>query len=195
MKKLSMVALSVASLAGMLAVPSQVHAGADATNSDIIGITGSDTTYFVMNALSDAHNLSARYNPNGDKAVNIPPLVSANASVEAGEAVATTPKAWLKKARLAWPGGDVLPADSNCTTQYVFGGLGSVDANIDGDVTDGGDSSSTPVESVPGAAGGGSAQVRLGVIPPNGSGDGQKAISGSSAVNGTTYNNVGNDFS
>ena len=137
-----MVALSVASLAGMLAVPSQVHAGADATNSDIIGITGSDTTYFVMNALSDAHNLSARYNPNGDKAVNIPPLVSANANVETGEATLAT-AAWLKAARLAWPGGAVLPADENCTTQYVFGGLGSVDANIDGDVTDGGDSSST----------------------------------------------------
>ena len=193
MKKLSMVALSVASLAGMLAVPSQVHAGADATNSDIIGITGSDTTYFVMNALSDAHNLSARYNPNGDKAVNIPPLVSANASVEAGEPFATTPKAWLKNARLAWPGGVVLPADANCTTQYVFGGLGANDANSDGDVTDGGDAASTSVTSIPGSAV--ASEVRLGVIPPNGSGDGQKAISGSAAVNGVTYNNVANGFS
>ena len=103
MKKLSKAVLAAATLAGMLAIPSQVHAGADSTSGDILGIVGSDTTYYVMNLLADAHNLSTRYNPNGDKAVNIPPLVSANANVEAGEANLAT-AAWLKPARLAWPG-------------------------------------------------------------------------------------------
>ena len=192
MKKLSMVALSVASLAGMLAVPSQVHAGADGSNGDILGIVGSDTTYYVMNALVDAHNLSTRYNPNGDKAVNIPPLVSANANVEAGEANLAT-AAWLKAARLAWPGGAVLPADANCTTEYVFGGAGSEDTNQNGSIAAADDIEFTSVSTVPGGPSGGTYEVRLGVQPPNGSGDGRSAISGS-AVKGVTYNNVGNNF-
>ena len=197
MKKLSMVALSVASLAGMLAVPSQVHAGADGlgdgTNKgDILGIAGSDTTYFVMNALSDAHNLSSRYNPDGDKAINIPPLVSANANIESGEATVAT-AAWLKAARLAWPGGTVLPADANCTVQHVFGGAGSVDTNQNGAIAAADDIEFTPVATVPGGPSGGTYDVRLGVQPPNGSGDGRNAISGS-AVKGVTYNNVGNNF-
>ena len=197
MKKLSMVALSVATLAGMLAVPSQVHAGADGlvdgTNKgDILGIAGSDTTYFVMNALADAHNLSSRYNPDGDKAINIPPLVSANANIESGEATVAT-AAWLKAARLAWPGGTVLPADANCTVQHVFGGAGSVDTNQNGAIAAADDIEFTPVATVPGGPSGGTYDVRLGVQPPNGSGDGRNAISGS-AVKGVTYNNVGNNF-
>ena len=36
--------------------------------------------------------------------------------------------------------------------------------------------------------------VNLGVQPPNGSGDGQKAITGFSAVKGVTYNNAGNNW-
>ena len=199
MKKLSLVALSVASLAGMLAVPSQVHAGADSSsNGDILGVVGSDTTFYVMNALVDAHNLSFGtaanggkqfYNPNKDKAVNIAPLVSANSSVEAGEANDVL-KSWLKDARLAWPGGQVLPADTNCTTQYVFGGVGSNDANSNGDVTTAGDSAATDATSIPGAAG---VTVKLGVIPPNGSGNGRKAADGSS-MNGITYNSAGNNY-
>ncbi|GDX25640.1 hypothetical protein LBMAG12_00140 [Actinomycetes bacterium] len=195
-KKLSMMALSIASLAGMLAIPSQVHAGADSSTGDILGVAGSDTTYYVMNALVDAHNLSTRYNPNKDKAVNIPPLVSANANVEVGEAsLATT--SWLKDARLAWPGGAVLPADANCTTQYVFGGAGSVDTLGDGDVSGTSapdiDVPFTPVTSVPGGPSGSTYTVRLGVQPPNGSGDGRNALKGS-AVKGVTYNTITNDF-
>ncbi|CAB4721739.1 unannotated protein [freshwater metagenome] len=200
MKKLSLVALSVASLAGMLAVPSQVHAGADGSNGDILGIVGSDTTYYVMNALTDAHNLSSRYNPNGDKAVNIPPLVSANTSVEAGEscsATATTSltnstclaTAWLKAARLAWPGGAVLPADSGCTTQYVFGGIGTEDTNQDGKIVAADDIEYTTVTSLPSSA----YDVRLGVVPPNGSGDGRSAIS-TSGIKGVPYNSASNNF-
>ncbi len=197
MKKLSKAVLTAITLAGMLAIPSQVQAGADSSPGDILGVVGSDTTYFVMNALTDAHNLSTRYNPNADKAVNIPPLVSANANVEAGENTLATAR-WLKAARLAWPGGAVLPADANCTTQYVFGGAGSTDTLQDGDVsgTSGTDIDVpfTPVSTVPGGPTGGTYDVRLGVQPPNGSGDGQKAITGSAAVKGVTYNNSGNGF-
>ena len=202
MKKLSLVALSVATLAGMLAVPSQVHAGADGLNDgtnkgDILGIAGSDTTYFVMNALSDAHNLSSRYNPDGDKAINIPPLVSANANVEAGESCLSTTNlacattSWLKGARLAWPGGAVLPADAGCTTQYVFGGAGSVDTKQDGDINgttgDDIDVPFTPVSTVPGGPSGSTYTVNLGVQPPNGSSDGRSAITGG-IVRGTKFN-------
>ena len=191
-----MVALSVATLAGMLAVPSQVHAGADSSNGDILGVVGSDTTYYVMNALVDAHNLSTRYNPNGDKAVNIPPLVSANANIEAGEANVAT-AAWLKAARLAWPGGAVLPADANCTTQYVFGGAGSEDTNQNGAIAAADDIEFTSVSTVPGGptvnSVPGTYTVNLGVQPPNGSGDGRSAISGS-AVKGVTYNSSNNSY-
>ena len=197
MKKLSKSVLTVMTFAGMLAIPSQVLAGANSTPSDILGIAGSDTTYFVMNALTDAHNLSAQYNPDGDKAVNIPPLVSANANVEAGEATLAS-VSWLKAGRLAWPGGAVLPPDANCTTQYVFGGAGSTDTLQDGDVS--GISGTdidvpfTPVTAVPGGPSGSTYTVRLGVQPPNGSGDGQKAITGSSAVKGLTYNSLANNW-
>ena len=186
MKKLSLVALSVASLAGMLAVPSQVHAGADGSNGDILGIVGSDTTYYVMNALVDAHTLSTRYNPNGDKAVNIPPLVSANANIETGEGLDPT-TSWLKAARLAWPGGAVLPADANCTTQFVFGGAGATQAGKT--FVSGTDTAPVTVPNVVGGPAGGTYTVMLGVQPPNGSGEGRTAISStaSNAVRGTTY--------
>lgn len=192
MKKLSKAVLTAITLAGMLAIPSQVNAGADSSTGDILGIVGSDTTFFVMNALTDAHNLSTRYNPNGDKAVNIPPLVSANANVEAGEANLAT-ASWLKAARLGWPGGAVLPADGNCTTQYVFGGAGSADTNQNGVILAADDLEFTAVSTVPGGPSGGTYTVNLGVQPPNGSGDGRSAISGSE-VKGVRYNSAGNSF-
>lgn len=198
-RKLTTAVLAATTIVGALSLPSSpVHAGADASNGDIIGIVGSDTTYYVMSALVDAHNLSwgvaanggkQYYNPNKDKAVNIPPLVSMNASVEAGEATVAT-SAWLKDARLAWPGGAVLPADANCTTQYVFGGVGSNDADTNNNVTSAGDVAYTDVTSIPGAAG---VTVRMGVIPPNGSGAGRTAISGGTQT-GVNYNSAGNGF-
>ena len=190
MKKLSKAVLTAATLAGMLAIPSQVHAGADSSSGDILGVVGSDTTYYVMNALVDAHNLSTRYNPNGDKAVNIPPLVSANANIETGEATDST-TSWLKAARLAWPGGAVLPADANCPTQFVFGGAGSTQAGKA--YVSGTDTAPVTVPGVVGGPAGGTYTVMLGVQPPNGSGDGRSAISGS-AVKGVTYNSANNNY-
>jgi hypothetical protein len=179
------------------ALPSQVSAGADSSSGDILGIAGSDTTTFVMDALSSAHNTNSRYNPNKDRAVNIPPLLAANPSVELGESTATAAnKAWLAAARSTWPGGMVLPADNDCKVNMVFGGYGSRDSNTDGDTGDG-----TVVAGL--APEGGTAVTAdlngdtdtsdvgetwyLGIVPPNGSGNGRGAVEGT-AQNGVTYN-------
>lgn len=178
-------------LAGAVAIPllvgsSPASAGSDGT-SRILGIAGSDTTTFVIDALASAHNTNARYNPDFDKVINIPPLHSTNASVQAGEATLAS-VSWLASARRTWPGGQVMPADLDCTTQYVFGGTGSIDANTDGDVSDGGDRAFTTVDidlnnnSIAGEVTVPGEKVRLGVIAPNGSGAGQSA-----ARNATAY--------
>lgn len=197
MKKLLGSAVGIASVLSLCALPSQVNAGADGSQKDVLGISGSDTTTFVMEALSAAHNTNARYNPNKDRAVNIPPLVAANPSVENGETVATSAnKAWLADARSTWPGGLVLPADNDCKVNLVFGGYGSRDSNNDGDTADGtavagltpeggtlasadlnGDSDTTDTGET----------WYLGLVPPNGSGSGRSAVEGS-AQNGVTYN-------
>ena len=197
MKKLLSSAVAIASVIGVCALPSQVSAGADSSSGDILGIAGSDTTTFVMDALSSAHNTNSRYNPNKDRAVNIPPLLAANPSVELGESTATAAnKAWLAGARSTWPGGMVLPADNDCKVNMVFGGYGSRDSNTDGDTGDG-----TVVAGL--APEGGTAVTAdlngdtdtsdvgetwyLGIVPPNGSGNGRGAVEGT-AQNGVTYN-------
>ena len=197
MKKLLSSAVAIASVIGVCALPSQVSAGADSSSGDILGIAGSDTTTFVMDALSSAHNTNSRYNPNKDRAVNIPPLLAANPSVELGESTATAAnKAWLAAARSTWPGGMVLPADNDCKVNMVFGGYGSRDSNTDGDTGDG-----TVVAGL--APEGGTAVTAdlngdtdtsdvgetwyLGIVPPNGSGNGRGAVEGT-AQNGVTYN-------
>lgn len=200
MKKLLSSAVAIASVIGVCALPTQVSAGADGSSGDILGIAGSDTTTFVMDALASAHNTNSRYNPNKDRAVNIPPLVAANPNVEAGELLATTAnKAWLAGARSTWPGGMVLPADNDCKVNMVFGGYGSRDGigvTADGDTADG-----TVVAGL--APEGGTAVTAdlnadtfttgvgetwyLGLVPPNGSGDGRGVVEGS-ARNGVTYN-------
>ncbi len=197
MKKLLSSAVAIASVIGVCALPTQVSAGADSSSGDILGIAGSDTTTFVMDALAAAHNTNSRYNPNKDRAVNIPPLLAANPNVELGESTATVAnKAWLAAARSTWPGGMVLPADNDCKVNMVFGGYGSRDLNTDGDTGDG-----TVVAGL--APEGGTAVTAdlngdtdtsdvgetwyLGIVPPNGSGAGRGAVEGS-AQNGVTYN-------
>ncbi|NDE81099.1 MAG: hypothetical protein EB037_09305 [Actinobacteria bacterium] len=198
-KKLLGSAVSIASVIALCALPSQVQAGADSSTKDVLGIAGSDTTTFVMEALSAAHNTSARYNPNKDRAVNIPPLLAANPSVEAGELAATSAnKAWLADARSTWPGGIVLPADNDCKVNLVFGGYGSRDNNSDGDSADGtavaglapeGGTAVTADLSNP--ADGDTTDIGetwyLGLVPPNGSGAGRGAMEGT-ATNGMVYN-------
>jgi ABC-type phosphate transport system substrate-binding protein len=198
-KKLLSSAVAIASVIGVCALPTQVSAGADSSSGDILGIAGSDTTTFVMDALAAAHNTNSRYNPNKDRAVNIPPLLAANPNVELGESTATSAnKAWLAAARSTWPGGMVLPADNDCKVNMVFGGYGSRDLNTDGDSGDGavgtpatwegatvatadlnGDTDTTDVGET----------WYLGVVPPNGSGNGRGAVEGS-AQNGVFYNGV-----
>ena len=197
MKKLLSSAVAIASVIGVCALPSQVSAGVDSSSGDILGIAGSDTTTFVMDALSSAHNTSSRYNPNKDRAVNIPPLVAANPSVENGESVATAAnKAWLAAARSTWPGGMVLPADNDCKVNMVFGGYGSRDLNNDGDSGDGAVGTPATWEGATIATADLNADTDtsdngetwyLGVVPPNGSGAGRGAMEGT-AQNGVIYN-------
>jgi hypothetical protein len=196
-KKLLSSAVAIASVIGVCALPSQVSAGVDSSSGDILGIAGSDTTTFVMDALSSAHNTSSRYNPNKDRAVNIPPLVAANPSVENGESVATAAnKAWLAAARSTWPGGMVLPADNDCKVNMVFGGYGSRDLNNDGDSGDGAVGTPATWEGATIATADLNADTDtsdngetwyLGVVPPNGSGAGRGAMEGT-AQNGVIYN-------
>ena len=197
MKKLLSSAVAIASVIGVCALPSQVSAGVDSSSGDILGIAGSDTTTFVMDALASAHNTNSRYNPNKDRAVNIPPLVAANPNVELGESTATSAnKAWLAAARSTWPGGMVLPADNDCKVNMVFGGYGSRDLNTDGDSGDGavGTPATWEGASVATADLNGDTDTTdvgetwyLGVVPPNGSGNGRDAMIGN-AINGTIYN-------
>jgi ABC-type phosphate transport system substrate-binding protein len=196
-KKLLSSAVAIASVIGVCALPSQVSAGADGSQKDVLGIAGSDTTTFVMDALSAAHNTSSRYNPNKDRAVNIPPLVAANPSVENGESVATAAnKAWLADARSTWPGGIVLPADNDCKVNMVFGGYGSRDLNNDGDNGDGAIGTPATWEGATIATADLNADLDtsdigetwyLGLVPPNGSGNGRGAVEGT-PQNGVTYN-------
>ena len=197
MKKLLSSAVAIASVIGVCALPSQVSAGADSSSGDILGIAGSDTTTFVMDALSAAHNTNSRYNPNKDRAVNIPPLVAANPNVELGESTATSAnKAWLAAARSTWPGGMVLPADNDCKVNMVFGGYGSRDLNTDADTGDGAVGTPATWEGATIATADLNADTDtsdigetwyLGVVPPNGSGNGRGAVEGT-AQNGVFYN-------
>ena len=197
MKKLLSSAVAIASVIGVCALPSQVSAGVDSSSGDILGIAGSDTTTFVMDALASAHNTNSRYNPNKDRAVNIPPLVAANPNVELGESTATSAnKAWLAAARSTWPGGMVLPADNDCKVNMVFGGYGSRDLNTDGDSGDGavGTPATWEGATVATADLNNDADTTdvgetwyLGVVPPNGSGNGRGAVEGT-AQNGVFYN-------
>jgi hypothetical protein len=196
-KKLLSSAVAIASVIGVCALPSQVSAGADGSSGDILGIAGSDTTTFVMDALSAAHNTSSRYNPNKDRAVNIPPLLAANPNVELGESTATAAnKAWLAAARSTWPGGMVLPADNDCKVNMVFGGYGSRDLNTDGDSGDGAVGTPATWEGATIATADLNADTDttdvgetwyLGVVPPNGSGNGRGAVEGT-AQNGVFFN-------
>jgi hypothetical protein len=198
-KKLLSSAVAIASVIGVCALPSQVSAGADGSSGDILGIAGSDTTTFVMDALSAAHNTNSRYNPNKDRAVNIPPLLAANPSVELGESTATAAnKAWLAAARSTWPGGMVLPADNDCKVNMVFGGYGSRDLNTDADTGDGAVGTPATWEgatiatadlggATPGAGNDVGETWYLGIVPPNGSGNGRGAVEGT-AQNGVFYN-------
>ena len=197
MKKLLSSAVAIASVIGVCALPSQVSAGADSSSGDILGIAGSDTTTFVMDALSSAHNTSSRYNPNKDRAVNIPPLVAANPNVELGESTATAAnKAWLAAARSTWPGGMVLPADNDCKVNMVFGGYGSRDLNTDADTGDGAVGTPATWEGATIATADLNADTDttdvgetwyLGVVPPNGSSNGRGAVEGT-AQNGVFFN-------
>jgi len=74
-----------------------------------LNTVGSDTTYFVMDALGRGYNV-ATVNSNSDVVVNTPPLLSLN-NVDATNKV--------------FPAGSVAPADTNCSTTTIYAPSGS----------------------------------------------------------------------
>ncbi|HEX5616408.1 MAG TPA: hypothetical protein VFZ83_14735 [Acidimicrobiia bacterium] len=163
-RRLVKLALTGALVGGLLASSTPAHAGNDSTER-VLAMVGSDTTTFVMEQLASHYNTSVTYNPDGDKVVNIPPLLWASPSVEAGEATQAS-LAWIAAARSTWPTAEFVPSDGDCSYNTFFGGLGAIDANGDGDQTDVGDSRYTSA-TIDGQT------VRVGQVPPNGSGAGR----------------------
>ena len=143
----------------------------------ILAIAGSDTTSPVIGALGKSYSVNSA-NIDNDQVVNIPPLHTVSTDLKNAEA-ALPLKAWLELSRLAWPGGEVVPADADCTTERVYGGEGSFDNNNDGDVTDAGDAKQANVDidvdgdAVLGEVGVPGEKVQLGAVAPNGSSSGR----------------------
>lgn len=177
MRTQTRVRLIVAATAiGIAASAVPAHAGDDGTKR-VQAAVGSDTTTFVMEALSSAYNVNAR-NTDSDRVVNVSPLHSIGRLSETAEA-SVPARAWLANARRSWPGGVVVPADNDCLAQRVYGGEGSYDANGNGNYGDAGDRRFTAASvdadndttsgepTVPGEV------VQLGWVAPNGSGSGR----------------------
>lgn len=94
MQLLGMSAGLVMSISAGLLAPTSAEAVPPVANPGaILGAAGSDTTYFVMNGLSDAYNLDNLYNTElvKDRIINVPPLVTA-----------------------PFPAGAVVPAEGAC---------------------------------------------------------------------------------
>lgn len=186
---------AVATLAPLVSIPGSASADSSGiTNSDqrVLAMMGSDTTYFVMDAIATAYNSSKANveSAGADRAVNVPPILTVPAAIETAEAggsyVAT--KGYLKSARYGWPAGTYVPGDSDCKKARLYGGEGAVDTNGNTVVGSGetyyttqnirdlnNDSDYLDVNE----------QIELGAIPPNGSGGGR-----SFAID-TTNNPVG----
>lgn len=173
--KLAIAGLVVAGLLVGGALPA--GAGTDGTKRTL-ALVGSDTTSLAMEGLSAAYNENGIYNPDRDRAVNVPPLHSVSANVESGEATSEALD-WIAGARRSWPAGAVVPADGDCSYETVYGGNGAIDANQDGDQTDGGDSRYTSVTidaNDDGDTTDTGETIRLGRVAPNGSGSGRAAL-------------------
>lgn len=94
-RKLAIASTLAAGIVGMVAPAA--HAGT------YLNSVGSDTTYFVMDALSRAYNVSSQ-NTGGDIALNTSPL----------NAIPTD------STTLVFPAGSVVPADANCTSATLY---------------------------------------------------------------------------
>ena len=175
-RKIGMLVAVGALVGGLLVGSSPAYAGDDGTRR-VLGIAGSDTTAPVIGGLASAHNLAIG-NVDGDRVVNVPPLHTVSADLEAAEA-SNPLLAWLSAARLGWPGGEVVPGSDECKSERVFGGEGSRDNNNDGDVLDAGDVPFTTAEiDVDGDSTAGETDVvgeriQVGAVAPNGSSAGR----------------------
>ena len=156
------------------AVPAQ--AGDDGTQR-VLAAVGSDTTTFVMDALTSAYNVNSR-NTDSDRYVNVSPLHSIGRLSQTAEA-SVPARAWLAQARRSWSGGVVVPGDADCAVQRVYGGEGSYDANGNGNYGDAGDRRFTSVDvdadndTTAGEVGVPGEVVQIGWVAPNGSGSGR----------------------
>lgn len=95
-RKLAVASTLAAGIVGMVAPAA--HAGT------YLNTVGSDTTYFVMDALARAYNVNSTINTGTDVVVNTPPL----------NAISTDPTS------LVFPAGSVAPADANCPTTTLY---------------------------------------------------------------------------
>lgn len=71
---------------------------------------GSDTTYFVMDAITRSYNINKTINTDGDVAFNVPPLTGAVDATSANK---------------IFPGGYIVPATAECTSPQIYGPTGA----------------------------------------------------------------------
>ncbi|MFM7617951.1 MAG: hypothetical protein ACKO72_10905 [Actinomycetes bacterium] len=95
-RKLAIASTLAAGIVGMVAPAA--YAG------NYLNSVGSDTTYFVMDALSRSYNVAA-LNTDLDVVVNTPPLISINDSDVVNK---------------VFPGGQIVPSDANCSSTQIF---------------------------------------------------------------------------
>ena len=95
-RKLAIASTLAAGIVGMVAPAA--HAGT------YLNSVGSDTTYFVMDALSRSYNVNSTINTGTDVVVNTPPLNAIPTDVTS----------------LVFPAGTVSPADANCSTTTIY---------------------------------------------------------------------------
>lgn len=174
---------AVATLAPLVSTSGSASADSSGiTNSDkrVLAMVGSDTTYFVMEAIATAYNSSKANTESAgaDRAVNVPPILTVPAAIETAEAGASyvATKGYLKAARYGWPAGTYVPGDNDCKKARLYGGEGAVDTNGN-TVVGSGETYYTTVNNVDLNTDSDfddvNEKIELGAIPPNGSGGGR----------------------
>lgn len=174
---------AAASIAPVLCVASPALGDSNGiTNTDqrVLAMVGSDTTFFVMDAIATAYNSSkANVSSTGaDRAVNVPPVLSVPAAIESTEAsdAYKATKGYLKALRYGWPAGVLVPGDNDCKVARLYGGEGAIDKDNNATLN-GSDQFYNTVNNVDlnndSSFNGVNEKIDLGAIPPNGSGSGR----------------------
>lgn len=156
------------------------------TNSDrrVLAMVGSDTTFYVMDAIATAYNSSKANtgSAGADRAVNVSPILAVPRAMETTEASGSysATKGYLKALRLGWPAGTYVPGDADCKNARLYGGEGAVDANNDTAInTTGGVDTFFTTQNIIDLDASGTfgdtpnEKIELGMVPPNGSSSGR----------------------